>query len=444
MFVRGGFVWVMLLILPIIYGKRCESEDAINICGDEVKTGSKLYLDINIQPKDNIDHCTCVLQSDQDAAQSVQFYSVPPSYWWEYTLTITKPLISGRFDCRYNTPVLLFNVKHTETLDILLQKEIQPTSNFTRCVWINSTTNVSISCNGMTESSPATTTSNTPKSPPTQQPTDTSLTSTNGEATTTIIQSRTTTPTHTSSATNLTSAIPSSSKTSISLMITNTTSFTASTTDSSTTASTSETRGESTTSSVAGSASDSSTSVENVTKNPSSSYTGSGETPTETTTLYVAPDGLSDTQVGAIIGGVLGIILVIGGVLLAILVWRCYRNRTPEEDTTYTSLDLQNNITPTDVTYQGLQHIPPPLTTTTLTHQPPRSHANGHLKSPQQTSTVDSDPNSTSISSYENLVSCQPTVPGETYENLTSHEHIMNHPNQQSSPVHEYENFSGT
>ncbi|XP_050393541.1 uncharacterized protein LOC126811729 [Patella vulgata] len=396
------------------------------MCSNEVKTGSTLYLDINIKPADNINNCSCILQLIKPGTDTGQTYPVTftPLYpnqnnWCYYSLTVTDGSLTEIYDCTHRIPLIQFQL--TETVDILLYKELgQGDRNVTRCVNIETAAGnyFTISCSLPNNQSPPTVT--TPYvSPVTTRDTNAPMLTSSITSISTIVQGNKTpspiggtqTPYVSPVTTRDTNApMLTSSITSISTIV----------------------QGNKTPSPIGG------------------TQTGSNA---------------QETQVGAIIGGVLGVILVIGGVLLAILVWRCYRAKIPDEDTNYSSLDLQNNINPADMTYQSLQ-------TNLSSNQPAASTAevcenrstnkafstDEDLASNQPTFTDETETNH-SLSSpptYENQsrpigpTNINPD-PGEQilnhqhYENLTSNEPTHNHSdyerltsNQQASTDHVY------
>ncbi|XP_050390668.1 uncharacterized protein LOC126809870 isoform X2 [Patella vulgata] len=339
----------MLLVLVLALGKRCPSNGVpvINMCSNEVKTVSRVLLDINIKLEENINNCTCILQFIQpDTEQTypvafTPFY--PDNYWCDYSLTVANGRLRGTYGCTQEQPVTYFELKPRETVDMLLKKKYNHSDQvITRCINIQSGADsfFTVSCSLPNNQSPPTVT------------------------TTSTITDVYKTPSH-------------------------------------------------------GPKTDSNT---------------------------------QEKQVGAIIGGVLGVILVIGGVVLAILVWRCYRAKIPEEDTTYSSLDLQNNINPADVTYQGLQtnlsSNEPAVTTVEVcenrsTNQVFSTEENREsLASNQPTSISQINNNRISNQPTDNNLSATPT-----YENQSRHinqtdlnpdsgEQILNHQH--------YENLTNT
>ncbi|KAK6171459.1 hypothetical protein SNE40_019645 [Patella caerulea] len=312
------------------------SAPVVNMCNNEVKTGSRLSLDINIKPNDNINNCSCILQLIQPDIE--QTYTVtftpfyPNNYWCYYSLTMTHDSTRGICDCTHQPQSTQFQLKPRETVDILLKKESnEDDRKVTRCMDIQSDagTSFNISCSLLNNQSPTTVLIN-------------------------FISSFTTTDYHTPT---ITSSITS-------------------------------------TSTIIG-----------------------GEPQANSNTQR--------TQVGAIIGGVLGGIVVIGGVVLTILVWRCYRTKISEEDTTYSSLDLQHNINPEDLTYQGLQ--------TNLSSTQPTSTAENCLTN-QAFSTDEqfTSNQSASIRQINNsLILNQPTSTDATDHNLSVTPTYEN----QSSPI---------
>ncbi|XP_050392224.1 uncharacterized protein LOC126810904 [Patella vulgata] len=151
----------ILLILSRIHGNSCPDNNnapLVNMCSNEVKTGSRLYLDINIKPGDNITNCSCILQLIQpDHTKSDYLVNFDPknsqSNWCIYDFTVANVGSRGQYNCADRGDLLIFHVNPNQTTHLLLQKINLQNTDFTGCIEVQSVSkiNFSISCESRVE-----------------------------------------------------------------------------------------------------------------------------------------------------------------------------------------------------------------------------------------------------------------------------------------------------
>ncbi|KAK6171462.1 hypothetical protein SNE40_019648 [Patella caerulea] len=128
------------------------------MCSNEVKTGSRLSLDIDIKPNDNINNCSCILQLIQpDHTKSDYLVNFDPpnsqTNWCIYDFTVANLGSRGQYNCIERGKLLIFHVNPNQTTHLLLQKINLQNTDFTGCIEVQSVSriNFSISCESRIE-----------------------------------------------------------------------------------------------------------------------------------------------------------------------------------------------------------------------------------------------------------------------------------------------------
>ncbi|KAK6171460.1 hypothetical protein SNE40_019646 [Patella caerulea] len=156
----------VLSILMVIQGERCptDKDTVVNMCSNSTQEGPSILLDINIQPTDNINSCSCTLKLTQPGmgtGRIVSFNSKTLDSWCSYNLNLKTEATNGWFNCDRPPTLILYNLQPNGKVDIFLQK--YNGSDFTRCLEIQSSempTILLLECSPPTQVTASTTVSN--------------------------------------------------------------------------------------------------------------------------------------------------------------------------------------------------------------------------------------------------------------------------------------------
>ncbi|XP_050393380.1 uncharacterized protein LOC126811636 isoform X2 [Patella vulgata] len=153
----------MKILQDLVTSERCPTDKGpvVNMCSNSTQGGSSILLDINIQPTDNFNSCSCTLKlirPEVGTGRIVSFNSTTLTRWCSYNLTLKTKASTGRYNCDISPKPLPYNLQPNGEVNIFLQKHNG--SDFTRCLEIQSSetpTELLVECSPPTQVTPSTT-----------------------------------------------------------------------------------------------------------------------------------------------------------------------------------------------------------------------------------------------------------------------------------------------
>ncbi|KAK6171465.1 hypothetical protein SNE40_019651 [Patella caerulea] len=199
-----GYAILSCLSVEVRGGACGTNTNVVRMCYAEAKTGTDIYLELDVLSTDRITQCTCTatLITTTSGGNQPTVTIFPPSSWstCDYRLDMTRPGISGVFNClgttNQATPFQLQN--NGDAVNIVLAQDIGSNNQISECNRIflqaNSGESMTVACQaGVTSTDPT-------AQPATTQPTTSQTTTTQATTQLTTTQ-QTTQPTTTQSAT---------------------------------------------------------------------------------------------------------------------------------------------------------------------------------------------------------------------------------------------------